>query len=172
MRTRSCPLAYCHQKPRDNIPNPQQDNMDTKQSLQVRPSTRSYLPQMWHSGNYGAPPLHLGKFCRESPLISYVAQLRRLLYIPAFALTLMEIGHNKPHPSILLHLQDTKTRKVIILLIQEIKRDIIYLHTQLKYPRRQENLLSTIIKLQPFWNIIVSSCSRTHLSSSADLNNV
>jgi hypothetical protein len=52
-------------------------------------------------------------------------------YIPAIMLTPLNIVYNKPHPSI-LHLQDSKTWKVIILLIQEIKRDIIYQHAQLK----------------------------------------
>jgi hypothetical protein len=53
-------------------------------------------------------------------------------YIQAITLTTLEIVYNKPHPSTLLHLQDSKTRKVIILLLQEIKRDIIYRHAALK----------------------------------------
>ncbi len=47
-------------------------------------------------------------------------------YIPAVVLTPLEIVFNKPHPSILLHIPDATTRKVLILLLQEIKRDIVY----------------------------------------------
>ncbi len=36
----------------------------------------------------------------------------------------LEIVFNKPHPSILLHIADATIRKVLILFLQEIKRDI------------------------------------------------
>ena len=55
-------------------------------------------------------------------------------------LTPLEITYNKPHPSILLHVKDGTTRKVLILLLQEVKRDIVYRHAQLKQPRRREEL--------------------------------
>jgi hypothetical protein len=61
-------------------------------------------------------------------------------YIPAVILTPLEIVFNKPHPSILLHVKDATTRKVLILLLQEIKRDIIYRRAQLQEPRRREEL--------------------------------
>jgi hypothetical protein len=61
-------------------------------------------------------------------------------YIPAVVLTPLEIIFNKPHPSILLHISDNTTRKVLILLLQEIKRDIIYRRAQLQEPRRREEL--------------------------------
>jgi hypothetical protein len=61
-------------------------------------------------------------------------------YIPAVVLTPLEIIFNKPHPSILLHISDTTTRKVLILLLQEIKRDIIYRRAQLQEPRCHEEL--------------------------------
>jgi hypothetical protein len=61
-------------------------------------------------------------------------------YIPAVVLTPLEIVFNKPHPSILLHIPDATTRKVLILLLQEIKRDIIYRRAQLQEPRRREEL--------------------------------
>jgi hypothetical protein len=61
-------------------------------------------------------------------------------YIPAVVLTPLEIIFNKPHPSILLHVPDATTRKVLILLFQEIKRDIIYRRSQLQEPRRREEL--------------------------------
>jgi hypothetical protein len=56
-------------------------------------------------------------------------------YIPAVVLTPLEIVFNKPHPSILLHISDATTRKVLILFLQEIKRDIIYRRAQLQEPR-------------------------------------
>jgi hypothetical protein len=61
-------------------------------------------------------------------------------YIPVVVLTPLEIIFNKPHPSILLHVPDATTRKVLILLFQEIKRDIIYRRAQLQEPRRLEEL--------------------------------
>ncbi len=61
-------------------------------------------------------------------------------YMPAVILTPLEIIFNKPHPSILLHVSDAITRKVLILLLQEIKRDIIYRRAQLQEPRRREEL--------------------------------
>jgi hypothetical protein len=47
------------------------------------------------------------------------------------------IFFNKPHPSILLHIKDATTQKVLILLLQETKRDIIFRHAQLQTPRRR-----------------------------------
>jgi radical SAM superfamily enzyme len=55
-------------------------------------------------------------------------------------LTPLEIVFNKPHPSILLHIPDANTRKVLILLLQEIKRDIVYRRAQLQEHRRREEL--------------------------------
>jgi hypothetical protein len=61
-------------------------------------------------------------------------------YISNLVLTPLEIIFNKPHPSIFLHVKDATTRKVLILLLQETKRDIILRHAQLQEPRRQEEL--------------------------------
>jgi hypothetical protein len=47
-------------------------------------------------------------------------------FIPRIELTQLEIIFNKPHPSILLHVPDGTTRKVLILFLQEVKRDIIF----------------------------------------------
>jgi hypothetical protein len=47
-------------------------------------------------------------------------------FIPRIELTPLEIVFNKPHPLILLHVPDGTTRKVLILFLQEIKRDIIF----------------------------------------------
>jgi hypothetical protein len=51
----------------------------------------------------------------------------------------LNIPHS-PHPSILLHIPDATTRKVLILLLQEIKSDIVYRQAQLQEPRRPEKL--------------------------------
>jgi hypothetical protein len=84
-------------------------------------------------------------------------------YIPAVVLTPLEIVFNKPHPSILLHIPDATTRKVLILLLEEIKRDIVYRQAQLQEPRRceelhpriQAHLVSVIIRFLQCWNIKV-----------------
>jgi hypothetical protein len=61
-------------------------------------------------------------------------------YGPNMVLTPLKIVFNKPHPSILLHVTDATTRKVLILFLQEIKRDITYRRAQLQEPRRREEL--------------------------------
>jgi hypothetical protein len=61
-------------------------------------------------------------------------------YIPALVLTPLEIVFNKPHPSILLHILEATTRKILILFLQEIKRDIVNRRAQLQEPRRREEL--------------------------------
>ncbi len=79
-------------------------------------------------------------------------------FIPRIDLTPLEIVFNKPHPSILLHVPDGTTRKILIPFLQEIKRDIIFRRAQLAEPRRHEelqpriqaHLLSVISKLQSF----------------------
>ncbi len=53
-------------------------------------------------------------------------------YIPTIVLTLLELVFNKPHPSILLHLLNSNTRKVVILQLQEVKGDIFLRHAQLQ----------------------------------------
>ena len=40
-------------------------------------------------------------------------------YIPVIYFTPLEIVYNKPHPSILLHVKDGTTRKVLILLLKK-----------------------------------------------------
>ncbi len=55
-------------------------------------------------------------------------------FIPRIELTPLEIVFNKPHPSILLHVPEGTTRKVLILFLQEIKRDIIFRRAQLAEP--------------------------------------
>jgi hypothetical protein len=44
-------------------------------------------------------------------------------YIPAISLTPLEIVFNKPQPFLL---QDSNTQKVVILLLQEVKCDLIF----------------------------------------------
>jgi hypothetical protein len=76
-------------------------------------------------------------------------------FIPRIELTPLEIIFYKPHPSILLHVPDGTTRKVLILFLQEVKRDI-FRRAQLNEPRRREelqpriqaHLLSVITKIQ------------------------
>ncbi len=61
-------------------------------------------------------------------------------YIRNLVLTPLETVFNNPHPSILLHI----TWEVLILLIQETKRDIIFHHAQQQTPIRREELLPQI----------------------------
>jgi hypothetical protein len=76
-------------------------------------------------------------------------------YTARIDLTPKEIVFNKPHPAIMLRITDPLVRSSILVLIQEIKRDIIFRRMQLKEPSRQEvskvricaHLLSCIRKL-------------------------
>jgi hypothetical protein len=76
-------------------------------------------------------------------------------YTARIDLTPKEIVYNKPHPAILLRITDPLVRHCILVLIQEIKRDIIFRRMQLQEPLRREvlrvriyaHLLSCIRKL-------------------------
>ncbi len=76
-------------------------------------------------------------------------------YTAWIELTPKEIIFNKPHLAILLRISDTLVRHSILVLIQEIKRDIIFRRMQLLVPLHQEvlrnrihaHLLSSIRKL-------------------------
>ena len=51
------------------------------------------------------------------------------VHIPRIEFTPLHIIFNKPHPSIHMHIPDKRTRKTIILLIHETKRDIYFRRT-------------------------------------------
>ncbi len=62
------------------------------------------------------------------------------IFLKVLVFTALTVVLNKHHPSPLLYLQGSETRKVIILLLQEVKQDIVYQHAHLKNPRLQEEL--------------------------------
>ncbi len=76
-------------------------------------------------------------------------------YTARIELTPKEIIYNKPHPAILLRIPDKLVRYCILVLVKEIKRNIIFRRMQLTEPSRQEvprlrlqaHLLSVIRKL-------------------------
>jgi hypothetical protein len=59
-------------------------------------------------------------------------------YTARIELTPKEIIYNKPHPAILLRISDKLGRYSILVIIQEIKRNIIFCRMQLTEPSRQE----------------------------------
>jgi hypothetical protein len=59
-------------------------------------------------------------------------------YTAGIELTPKEIIYNKPHPAILLRISDKLVRYSILVVIQEIKRNIIFCRMQLTEPLRQE----------------------------------
>jgi hypothetical protein len=61
-------------------------------------------------------------------------------YTARIELTPKEIIFNKPHPAIMLCISDPLVRNSILVLVQEIKRDIIYRRMQLHAPLLQEVL--------------------------------
>ncbi len=60
-------------------------------------------------------------------------------YIAHIELTPKEIIFNKPHPAILLRISDKLIRDSIFVVIQEIKRNIIFCRMQLAEPLRQDS---------------------------------
>jgi hypothetical protein len=72
--------------------------------------------------------------CRSLPNKKALLLYIRQDYAPALVLTLLEFVYNKSCPSILLHVKDATNRKILILLLQEIKRDIINRLAQLATP--------------------------------------
>jgi hypothetical protein len=59
-------------------------------------------------------------------------------YTARIELTPKEIVYNKPHPAILLRIPDKLTQYCILVLVQEVKRNIIFRRMQLTEPARLE----------------------------------
>jgi hypothetical protein len=73
--------------------------------------------------------------------------------VPRIELGQTNIIFNIPHPSLLLHIQDKPSRNAILLLIQEVKHDLIYRRMnlppsaqQISDPRRIAVHLDTSIR--------------------------
>jgi hypothetical protein len=69
----------------------------------------------------------------SEPLWGQLADLLTQLFsdislddVPRVDLGLTNIILNIPHPSLLLHIHDKESRNALLLLVQEIKRDIVY----------------------------------------------
>jgi len=60
--------------------------------------------------------------------------------IPTIQLTPLEIIYNKIHPSLKLHLQEKSVQLILVHLVQEIKRDIIYRRMNTNANHRRRNL--------------------------------
>jgi hypothetical protein len=59
-------------------------------------------------------------------------------YVPRVELGQTNIIYNIPHPSLLLHIPDKNTRDALLLLIQEMKRDVIFRRMNLPPSVNQE----------------------------------
>ncbi len=79
---------------------------------------------------HGCP--HYGAKVRSRRSLTKALTAYSCDYVLTLVLIPLELGYNKLHPSILLNVQDATTQKtLILLLLQEIKRDFIYRHAQL-----------------------------------------
>jgi hypothetical protein len=67
-------------------------------------------------------------------------QVARMNYTPK------EIIYNTPHPTILLRIEDNSTRELLILLTQEVKRDLIYRRMNIK--ENHHNRPTPLIRVQ------------------------
>jgi hypothetical protein len=82
--------------------------------------------------------------------------------VPRIELGQTNIIFNIPHPSIILHIHDKPSRNAILLLVQEVKRDLIYRRMnlppsaqQITDPRRlAAHLDSTIRRLRSYLQYI------------------
>jgi hypothetical protein len=82
--------------------------------------------------------------------------------VPRIELGQTNIIFNIPHPSLILHIHDKSSRNAILLLIQEVKRDLIYRRMnlppsaqQVTDPRRlTAHLDSTIRRLRSYLQYI------------------
>jgi hypothetical protein len=72
-------------------------------------------------------------------LISSITQYANV-YTGRIELTSKEIIFNKPHPAILHRINDKLVRNVVLIFIQEVKRDIFFRRMQIKKPQKQEVL--------------------------------
>jgi hypothetical protein len=59
--------------------------------------------------------------------------------VPRIELGQTNIIFNIPHPALLLHIHDKSSRNAILLLVQEVKRDLIYRRMNLPPSAQQVN---------------------------------
>jgi hypothetical protein len=83
-------------------------------------------------------------------------------HVPRVEYTQLNIIYNVPHPSVLLHVNDKLSRNTLLVLVQEIKRDIIFRRMNLPPSARQisssqrlsAHLHSTLHRLQSYLKYI------------------
>ncbi len=134
--------------PGDSLPDPPSYRLENQKGVQIKdatgpelwplwkPETMEHL--LWECENYSEPLW--GKFADAlTQLLSDISQDE----VPRIVLGQTNIIFNIPHPSLLLHIRDKESRNALLLLVQEIKRDIIYRRLnlppsaqQLIHPRR------------------------------------
>ncbi len=100
---------------------------------------------MWRDRNYGTPSLLLWTlFCKSLGFdrqIPYPCPIPSLWWIhPSSGPHSFRNSLQQTSSIYTTTCTDATTRKVLILLLQEIKRDIIYRRAQLQEPRRREEL--------------------------------
>ncbi len=67
--------------------------------------------------------------------------------------TPLEIIYNKPHPSVLIHIKDEESRKILLLFIQEVKREIIYRRMNIR--ENQMNRTTPRIRIQAHISTVI-----------------
>jgi hypothetical protein len=78
-------------------------------------------------------------------LLTAVFTVLRGEHVSRIELTPKEIVYNKPHPSVLLFLQDSSDQKLTILIMQEVKRDIVF--RRMNMPQRPEEV-TPLVRVQ------------------------
>jgi hypothetical protein len=58
-------------------------------------------------------------------------------YVPKVEYSQLNVIYNVPHPSLVIHISDKLSRNTLLILTQEIKRDIIHLRLNLPPSARQ-----------------------------------
>jgi hypothetical protein len=160
---------------------------------------------MWPHRDHGTPPMWMCELLRVAVALYTMCYKKELLCFRlgdvltqhnnarvAGLVLRVEMGQiniifNLPHPSILLHFHDKTTHNTILLLIQQIKRDIIYRRKNLpplcgtskshpttcrtpRFYHMKAMLISTILWscqiLQGCWDSVASTRNQSHLTLS------
>ncbi len=94
-------------------------------------------------------------------VIKYLNSISRE-YVPRVEYTQLHIIYNVPHPSIFIHIRDKLSRNTLLILVQELKRDILFRRMNLPSsarqvtdpPRLAAHLNSTLRRLHSYMQYI------------------
>ncbi len=144
------------QGPWNSISSPQQNSMDKQQSLQDEDESRPNCDRCWEVETMEhllCECMHYSQllWIRLGEVITQYLNSASQNYIPRVEISQLNVFYNFPHPSLLMHIHEKLTRSALLILTQEIKRDIIYGRMNLPPSAGlMANLDSTLWRLQSY----------------------